>query len=179
MHRYRKKGCQAGNTMKYILAYLLFVTAVSPAIAQKKKWKAVLTGYGHREKGILLSLTDSSIMIAGRNNPEMEVLLKDIEKIKLVPVRDKGAERLVGLFAGSLTGGIAGGMALSAKREGEPAALAGVVGGIGIGILSGAVCAVAAPGIVDLFVTKRYQVHHDSISLSLLKQKITRYCLRP
>lgn len=164
--------------MKYIVTILLIVATVFPAIGQKKKWKAVLTGNGFREKGILLSVNDSSIIIAAKGDPQQEVLLKNTEKIKLVPVRDKGVERLVGLFTGGVAGGVVGGMTISGNKEGEPAAMAGVVGGIGIGILSGAVSALAAPGIVDLFVSKRFDVQHDSISLLLLKQKITRYCLR-
>lgn len=166
------------HIMKYITVLLLITAFTSTAVAQKKKWKAVVTRNGFKEKGILLSANDSSIFIAARHNPEQEVLLKEVMKIKLVPVRDRGAERLIGLFTGSLAGGIAGGMALSGSREGEPAAIAGVAGGIGIGILAGAAGAWAAPGIVDIIVTKRFKVHHDSASYMRLRQKISGYCLR-
>ena len=142
-----------------------------------KKWEIVMIGDDFKSKGILKSVTDSSAIIVLRGNYTDEIPFRDIHKIKIRSARNTALTRLAGFFIGGISGGVLTGSALSNGRDGEPRAMAGVVGGIFGGILFGITGMLFAPTIIKWFPHKKIIVKHDSISITTLKQQLLPYCL--
>ena len=159
-----------------LLSLFLFLNSLyAQNKTSKKEWEVVMFLDGFKAKGILESVTDSSAIIIVRKNYTDEILFGDIHKIKIRAAGDKVLARLAGFFIGGTTGGIIVGTLLSQNRAGEPRALAGVLGGIGGGLIIGVASAIIAPGIVKLFPQKIIIVKQDSSSLASLKQQLIPY----
>lgn len=170
MHYCNRKGIIA------LFTVFIFAGNSFAANPPKEQWQAVITSNGFKFKGVLKDVTDSSVVIAVRSNETDEFLFRDIEKIKLRPLHGEPGKRLVGFFAAGITGGVITGMAVSAGRDGEPAALAGVVTGIGSGLLFGLTGALLAPRVSNLFATRKFTVQHNSAFYVLHRQKLSAYC---
>lgn len=161
--------------LSFLLVFHSFVYAQNKT--SKKKWEVVLSLHGFKAKGILKSVTDTSVVIIVRKNYTDEILFKDIHKIKIRGVSNVLLTRVAAFFIGGIAGGTIVGTSLSRGRQGEPAALAGVIGGIGGGILIGIGSAIVAPGIVKLFPKKSIMVKQDSSFLAVLKLQLLPYCM--
>jgi hypothetical protein len=159
-----------------LLTVFIFAGNSFSASPPKEQWQAVITCNGFKFKGVLKNVTDSSVIIAVRGKETDEFLFRDMDKIKLRPLHGEPGKRLVGFFAAGITGGVITGMAVSAGRTGEPAALAGVVTGIGSGLLFGLTGTLLAPQVSNLFATRKIIVQHNSTFYVLLRQKLSAYC---
>lgn len=136
-----------------------------------------MNGTDFKIKGILKSLTDSSSIILVKGNYTDEILLRDVNKIKIRSASNRSLTRLAGFFVAGISGGILTGNILSKGREGEPAAMAGVVGGIFGGIIFGTTGMLIAPAINRLFPHKKIMVKNDKISITALKRQLLPFCL--
>ena len=139
-----------------------------------KEWEIVISSGGAKFRGVLNSVTDSSVIFSAKNGFTDEIMFRDIDKIKLRRLHGRNAQILAGFFIGGITGGVITGTLLAAGKAGEPRALAGVVGGIGGGIIFG----VAGILVAQMLSTKKIAVKHDPAYFSILKQKLIRYCTR-
>ena len=127
-------------------------------------------------KGLLERVTDSSLVIIGRDKHPDEVPFDIIRKIKLVKDYGQPTRQAIGFFAGGAIGGVAGSMLLRGNnRTGEPAAVASVVGGIAGGVIMGLAGAISAPGIYNLFAAKKFHVTHDPAFYKILEAKLEPY----
>jgi hypothetical protein len=139
-------------------------------------WKAVIFFEAGKIRGEFERVTDSSIIITGRDKRPDEVPFDVIRKIRLIKDYGQPTRQVIGFFAGGAFGATAGSMLLRGNnRTGEPAALAGVVGGIAGGIIAGITGAISAPGIYNLFSAKRFHVAHDPAFYKILRIKLEPY----
>ena len=162
---------------------LLFISFSVSAQSKKKpkKWQVIVIGKHLRTRAFLQNVTDSSIVLVFGNRRTKEIGLSTIKKIKLKPRYYSGvAMGAASFFVEGIAGGIIIGTALSkGKTEGPggPAAMAGVVGGIGGGLALGFISAIVNPIILDKLVAKKFYVHHDNIYYQSLKLRLKPYCL--
>ncbi len=161
-----------------VLLFSLLLITLS-TFAQKKhrakSWAASISLDGGRVKGELYSVSDSSVTILGSDKKPDEILFNDISKIKLHRIGSKGLQRTAGIVIGSVLGAWGTASILTKDRTGEPAALAGVVGGIGGGLIGAILGFFVSPPIHDLFSSKKFLVHKDPSVYMSLKDKLKAY----
>jgi len=142
-------------------------------------WIAIIFFEAGKIRGTLERVTDSSIIIIGRDKRPDEVLFDITRKIRLIKDHGQPTRQAIGFFAGAAIGATAGSMILRGNnRTGEPATIAGVVGGIAGGIITGVAGAISAPGIYNLFAAKKILVTHDPAFYKILKVKLEPYTPR-
>lgn len=143
---------------KFILLLLCAFLFTAP-FAQQKMWKIVVYTATGKIKGRLADVTDSSVFVQTRKGGE-NLSYAVINRFKFVRTDDKGAERLLGAVAGAAIGaGVAAGV-MTKGRDGEPRALAGVVGGIGGGIAGLLLGVFTGPVLHNAFSAKKIKVLH-------------------
>ena len=164
-------------TMLRLILLLLIANSSFNVYANhpSKEWEIIIFSGGNKYKGVLKKVTDSSIVLSVKKNNIDEIVFRDIDKIRLRPIRNMSGESLLGFFIGGITGGVITGTALSAGKSGEPRALAGVVGGIAAGIVFGIICAILTPVVAKMISTKKITVQHTAAFYISLKQKLLRY----
>lgn len=163
----------------YRIIFLLLITSASFncfANHTPKEWEIIVFSGGNKYKGVLKKVTDSSVVILVKEGFADEIVYREIDKIKLRPLKSKAGQRLLGFFTGGIIGGVLTGTILSAGRSGEPRAMAGVVGGIAGGLLFGIAGALLAPAISKMISTKKIVIQHNTGSYVSLKQKLLTYC---
>jgi hypothetical protein len=163
-----------------LFCFLFFAVFSASAQSKKKpkKWQIIVMGKQLRARAYLQNVTDSSIVLAFGNGPTKEISFKTITKIKLKPRYYSGvAAGAASFFLEGIAGGIIIGTAFSKGKTGEPAAMSGVVGGVGGGLAVGFTSAILNPLILDKLVSKKFYVHQDSVSYQSLKLRLKPYCL--
>jgi hypothetical protein len=165
---------------KIIFIICFFDYAAFPVSAQSKKnprnWQIIVTGDHLRKRGFLQKVTDSSVVLLIQNHTD-EINFTTIRKIKLKLRYIGVATGVAGFFVEGIAGGVIIGNSLSAGKTGEPAAMSGVVGGIGGGLLVALTAAVMNPVIVDILTSKKFFVEQDSIYFQSLELRLKPYCL--
>jgi hypothetical protein len=165
---------------KILIACSLFIFLATVGNGQRHykehPWKAVIFFEAGKIRGMLERVTDSSVVIIGRDKRPDEVPFDIIRKIKLTKDYGQPTRQAIGFLTGGIVGATAGSILLRGNnRTGEPAAIAGIAGGIAGGIITGIAGAISAPGIYNLFFAKRFYVTHDPVFYKILKIKLEPY----
>jgi hypothetical protein len=169
-------------SFKPLLISVLLLFFILPVSGQRhhnvRFWKATIFFQQGKIKGQLYNVTDSSVILLGRDNRPDETLFSQINKIRIVPQNGKSEKRILGFFIGGGLGAWSITTLLNKGRQGGPVAMAGVVGGIGGFVLGGSAGIAAGPGIYNFFAAKRFHIVHDPAFYPLLKTKLKPYSIK-
>lgn len=172
------------------LAFLLIavfqstLATVPPGAPTTRRWKATVYSQDGKHKGLLYSVTDSSLTLL-HSAQYTEIQFRNIDRIRLRKRKRLEEPALIGMVIGSAAGTVVG-VLTTPKRDDvyndgyedsrrlADAFLRGFLGSIAGALLGAGI----GWGIAALFGGKKFTVYHDKNSYTVLRSKLERYSMR-